>query len=143
LQLIWQTGKSYSARAKDRSHGKSSVWASDFITQMEYAYAAADIIIARSGAMTVAEVCVAQKPVLFVPYPFAAEDHQTVNAMRLVQKGAAMIIKDSEVAQRMIPEIIHLINDDQRQLDMKKSIAAFAVLDADKRIAEEILKRIN
>ena len=77
-------------KAKERANGKKSVWVNEFITQMEYAYAAADIVVARSGAMTVAELCVAKKPVLFVPYPFAAEDHQTVNAMQLVNKNAAI-----------------------------------------------------
>ncbi len=85
LQLIWQTGKPYAAKAKEHIAGKASVWVNDFITQMEYAYAAADIVVARAGAMTVAELCVVKKPVLFVPYPFAAEDHQTVNAMQLVK----------------------------------------------------------
>jgi UDP-N-acetylglucosamine--N-acetylmuramyl-(pentapeptide) pyrophosphoryl-undecaprenol N-acetylglucosamine transferase len=94
LQIIWQTGKPYAAQAAERVKGKQSVWVNEFITQMEYAYAAADIVVARSGAMTVAELCVARKPVLFVPYPFAAEDHQTVNAMQLVNKNAALMVKD-------------------------------------------------
>src|SRR5687767_10800611 len=79
LQLIWQTGKSFAAKAAARAVENKSVWANEFITKMENAYAAADIVIARSGAMTVAEICVVQKPTVFVPYPFAAEDHQTVN----------------------------------------------------------------
>lgn len=143
LQLIWQTGKPYAAKAAQRVEGKRGVWINDFITQMEYAYAAADIIVARAGAMTVAEVCVAKKPVLFVPYPFAAEDHQTVNARQLVNKNAALMIKDSEALDKVVPEIIRLAADVKQQEDMKKNIAALAITDADNVIANEILNAIR
>ncbi len=143
LQLIWQTGKPYAAKAKANTEGKSSVWVNEFITQMEYAYAAADIVVARAGAMTVAELCVAKKPVLFVPYPFAAEDHQTVNAMQLVNKKAAMMINDAEALDKLVPLTIELAKDENRQLEMKKNIAALAITDADNVIANEILKCIR
>ncbi len=142
LQLIWQTGKPYAEKAKERVAGKNSVWVSEFITQMEYAYAAADVVVSRSGAMTVAELCVAKKPVLFVPYPFAAEDHQTVNAMQLVNKNAAMMVKDSEAKEKLVPMIIELAKDENKQNEMKKNIAALAITDADQKIAEEILKTL-
>ena len=88
VQLIWQTGKPFAEKAKAQAAGKKNIWTNDFITQMEYAYAAADIVISRAGAMTIAELCVVKKPVVFVPFPFAAEDHQTANAQNLVnQKG--------------------------------------------------------
>ena len=96
LQLIWQTGKPYAAKGKERAAGKNNIWVNDFINQMEYAYAAADMVISRSGAMAIAELCVMKKPVVFVPFPFAAEDHQTVNAQNLVNKNAGIMIKDSE-----------------------------------------------
>ncbi len=143
LQLIWQTGKPYAAKAKEHTAGRSSVWVNDFITQMEYAYAAADIIVARAGAMTVAEICVVKKPVLFVPYPFAAEDHQTVNAMQLVNKNAAMMIKDGEAPDKLVPMTIQLAKDESLQLEMKTNISALAVIDADKKIADEILQVIR
>ena len=143
LQLIWQTGKPYAERAKQRVSGKTGVWANDFITQMEYAYAAADIVVARSGAMTVAELCVAKKPALFVPYPFAAEDHQTVNAMQLVKKNAAMMVKDSETAEKLVFMTIDLAKDDSHQKEMERNIAPLAVTDADSRIAIEVLKNIK
>ncbi|MGZ5221317.1 MAG: UDP-N-acetylglucosamine--N-acetylmuramyl-(pentapeptide) pyrophosphoryl-undecaprenol N-acetylglucosamine transferase, partial [Chitinophagaceae bacterium] len=143
LQLIWQTGKPYAAKAKEHTAGRSSVWVNEFITQMEYAYAAADIIVARAGAMTVAEICVVKKPVLFVPFPFAAEDHQTVNAMQLVNKNAAMMIKDGEAPGKLVPMTIQLAKDESRQLEMKINISALAVIDADKKIADEILKAIR
>jgi UDP-N-acetylglucosamine--N-acetylmuramyl-(pentapeptide) pyrophosphoryl-undecaprenol N-acetylglucosamine transferase len=142
LQLIWQTGKPYSKKAKERTAGRPSVWVNEFITQMEYAYAAADIVVARAGAMTVAELCVAKKPVLFVPYPFAAEDHQTVNAMQLVNKNAAMMIRDAEAASQLVPLAIGLANDEVRQAEMKKNIATLAITDADRVIANAILKNI-
>ncbi len=142
LQIIWQTGKPYSAKAKERTNGISSVWVNDFITQMEYAYAAADIVVARSGAMTVAELCVVKKPVLFVPYPFAAEDHQTVNAMTLVKKNAAMMVRDSEAMQKLVFMTIELSMDESKQRELIENISALAIADADKKIAEEILKVI-
>ncbi len=142
LQIIWQTGKPYAEKAKERVSGKQSVWANEFITQMEYAYAAADIVVARSGAMTVAELCVAKKPVLFVPYPFAAEDHQTVNAMQLVNKNAALMVKDNEVMQKLVFMTIELSMDESKQDELRKNIAALAITNADKVIAEEILKVI-
>jgi UDP-N-acetylglucosamine--N-acetylmuramyl-(pentapeptide) pyrophosphoryl-undecaprenol N-acetylglucosamine transferase len=109
---------------------------------MEYAYAAADIVVARSGAMTVAELCVAKKPVLFVPYPFAAEDHQTVNAMQLVNKNAALMVKDNEVMQKLVFMTIELSMDESKQDELRKNIAGLAITNADKVIAEEILKVI-
>jgi UDP-N-acetylglucosamine--N-acetylmuramyl-(pentapeptide) pyrophosphoryl-undecaprenol N-acetylglucosamine transferase len=142
LQLIWQTGKPYAEKAKLRARDRSSVWVNEFITQMEYAYAAADIVIARAGAMTVAELCVVQKPVLFVPYPFAAEDHQTVNAMQLVNSQAAMIIKDAEAATSLVPMVISLGKDETKQEEMRQNMAAMAIKDADKAIATHVLKRI-
>lgn len=143
LQLIWQTGKPYAAKAKEQIAGKRSVWVNDFITQMEYAYAAADIVVARSGAMTVAELCVVKKPVLFVPYPFAAEDHQTVNAMQLVDKHAALMIKDADAPDKLVPITIDLAKDENWQGQLQNNIATLAITDADKVIADEILKSLK
>ena len=142
LQVIWQTGKPYAAEAKERVKGKSFVSASEFITQMDCAYAAADIVVSRAGAMAIAELCVVKKPVLFVPYPYAAEDHQTVNATNLVSKNAALMVKDSEAIDKVVPTIIELANDSNRQNELKRNIGMLAVTDADKRIAEEVLKLI-
>jgi UDP-N-acetylglucosamine--N-acetylmuramyl-(pentapeptide) pyrophosphoryl-undecaprenol N-acetylglucosamine transferase len=139
LQLIWQTGKPYAVKAKERVEGKQSVSASEFITQMDCAYAAADIVVSRAGAMAIAELCVVKKPVLFVPYPYAAEDHQTVNAQNLVSKNAALMVKDSEALDNVVPTIIELANDNNKQDELKKNIGALAITDADKRIAEEVL----
>ena len=140
LQLIWQTGKPYVAKARERAAGKPGVWVNDFITKMEYAYAAADIVISRAGAMAIAELCVMKKPVLFVPFPYAAEDHQTVNAMSLVNKNAALMVKDSEAKEKLVPMIIELAKDDAKQNELKNNISELAIKNADERIAEEILK---
>ncbi len=142
LQIIWQTGKPYAAKAVERAVENKNVWVNDFITKMEYAYAAADIVVARSGAMTVAELCTAKKPVVFVPYPFAAEDHQTVNAMQLVNKNAAIIVKDSDVMQKLVPMTIELAMNENKQNELKRNIAPLGITDADERIAAEILKAI-
>jgi UDP-N-acetylglucosamine--N-acetylmuramyl-(pentapeptide) pyrophosphoryl-undecaprenol N-acetylglucosamine transferase len=140
LQLIWQTGKGFVAEARKAAQGKSTISVNEFITQMDCAYAAADIVISRAGAMAIAELCVVKKPVLFVPYPFAAEDHQTVNAKNLVTKNAALMVKDSEALDRVVPMIIELAKDEAKQNELKKNIGALAIIDADKRIAEEILR---
>jgi len=143
LQLIWQTGKPYATKAKERTIGRASVWVNEFIEQIEYAYAAADIVISRAGAMVIAELCIVKKPVLFVPYPFAAEDHQTANAQNLVKKNAAMMVKDSEALDKVVPMIVELAKDENKQNELKKNIGRLAIIDADRRIAEEIIKTLN
>ena len=143
LQLIWQTGKPYAAKGKERSAGRKNIWVNDFITQMEYAYAAADVVISRSGTMSVGELCVMKKPVLFVPYPYAAEDHQTVNAKKLVDRNAALMIKDSEAGDKLVSAIISLANNEAKQNELKKNISPLAITDADVVIAKEILSSIE
>lgn len=143
LQLIWQTGKPYVEKGKARAGNMEHVWVNDFITEMQYAYAAADIVVSRSGAMAVAELCVVKKPVLFVPYPFAAEDHQTVNAMQLVKKNAALMVKDSETQSKLVFMTIELSKDEVKQEEMKENIGKLAITNADGVIANEILRAIN
>jgi UDP-N-acetylglucosamine--N-acetylmuramyl-(pentapeptide) pyrophosphoryl-undecaprenol N-acetylglucosamine transferase len=143
FQLIWQTGKPYLAKARERAAGKQGVWVNDFITKMEYAYAASDIVISRAGAIAIAELCVMKKPVLFVPFPYAAEDHQTVNAMSLVNKGAALIVKDSETKEKLVSMIIDLAKDDAKQSELKRHIAPMGISNADERIADEVLKLLK
>jgi UDP-N-acetylglucosamine--N-acetylmuramyl-(pentapeptide) pyrophosphoryl-undecaprenol N-acetylglucosamine transferase len=142
LQLIWQTGKPFAAKGKERATGKAHVWVNDFINQMEFAYAAADLVISRSGAMAIAELCVMNKAVVFVPYPFAAEDHQTVNAQNLVNKNAGIMIKDQEAFSQLVPSIINLSKDENKQAALKSNISKLAITNADEVIAKEILKHI-
>ena len=142
LQLIWQTGKPYVEKAKHVAKHKTGIWVDDFITEMEFAYAAADLVISRSGAMAIAELCVMQKAVIFVPFPFAAEDHQTANAQNLVNKNAGIMIKDGDALTMMVPSIIALSKDENKQNELKSNIGKLAVSNADEVIAAEILKLI-
>lgn len=142
-QLIWQTGKPFAATAKQTATDKTGVWQNDFITKMNEAYAAADIIISRSGAMSVAEICMAAKPVVFVPFPFAAEDHQTANAMALVNENAALLVKDSAAATHLIDTVITLAANEMKQQQMKRNLASLAKYDADTMIAKKILNTIH
>lgn len=111
------------------------------LTHMEMAYAAADLVVSRAGS-TIAELCVAAKPVVFVPYPYAAEDHQTVNAMNLVRHEAGLIVKDSEASSRLIEVLLSLAADAGLQEKLVHNIATLAIPDADERIAREVLKLI-
>ena len=139
LQLIWQTGKATAQRFIERGRPSKNVWVNDFIQEMDKAYAAADVVISRAGAMSVAELCVAKKPVVFVPYPLAAEDHQTVNAKYLVDRDAALMVKDSEVNAKLFGTITRLATDDALQEKLRTNIAKHAVINADEVIAREIL----
>ncbi|MBO9684345.1 MAG: undecaprenyldiphospho-muramoylpentapeptide beta-N-acetylglucosaminyltransferase [Flavisolibacter sp.] len=143
LQIIWQTGKTNADKWKEAAKDQPSVWVNDFITEMEKGYAAADIVISRAGAMAKAELCVVRKPVLFVPFPFAAEDHQTVNAMNLVEKHAALMVKDSEAIDKLVPTIIELANNEQEQNELKENIGKYAVVNADEEIVKEIIESLN
>lgn len=143
LQLIWQTGKPYAAQAKARANGKANVWVNEFIKEMENAYAAADVVISRAGAMAIAEICLVAKPAVFVPYPHAAEDHQTANAQHLVAKHAALMVKDSEAKEKLVSSIISLATNEARQNELKQQIAKLGVREADRIIAEEVLKLIS
>lgn len=143
LQLIWQTGKPFAEQAQKMAAGKSGIWVNEFIPKMEYAYAAADMVVARSGAITVAELCTVKKPVIFVPYPFAAEDHQTVNAKQLVNKNAALMIKDNEAGNSLVSRVLELAANPAKQEEMKKNMAPLGITDADEKVATEILKQIG
>ncbi len=143
IQLIWQTGKLFVEQAKQVATGRSGIWTNDFITQMENAFAAADVVVSRAGAMSVAELCVVGQAVVFVPFPHAAEDHQTVNARRLVDKSAALMVKDSEAEEKLVPLVIGLAKDADKQEALRKNIATMAVTNADEVVAEAIWKTLG
>lgn len=143
LQLIWQTGKPFADHARKISEGRNNVWTNDFIVNMEYAFAASDIVVSRSGAMAIAELSVVKKPVIFVPYPFAAEDHQTVNAKKLTDKNAALMIADAEVRSRLMIAVVQLASDTEKQDELKENIGKLGVKNADEVIAKEILQLIQ
>ncbi|MDA3613661.1 undecaprenyldiphospho-muramoylpentapeptide beta-N-acetylglucosaminyltransferase [Polluticaenibacter yanchengensis] len=142
LQVIWQTGKLYAEQAKKSTGNKPGVYTSAFISDMETAYAAADYIVSRAGAMSVAELCVVGKPVIFVPFPFAAEDHQTANAKSLVDKHAALMISDNEVRSKLINELLTLNNDTIKAETLSRNIKESAVASADVTIADLIIKNV-
>jgi UDP-N-acetylglucosamine--N-acetylmuramyl-(pentapeptide) pyrophosphoryl-undecaprenol N-acetylglucosamine transferase len=143
LQLIWQTGKPYFETATATVKGHDEIFLKDFISQMEYAYGAADVVISRSGAMAVAELCLVKKPVIFVPYPYAAEDHQTANAMALVNKNAALMVKDANAGNDLVETLLKLIADENLQNELKNNISTMAVKNADEIIASKILQAIQ
>ncbi|HEU5364788.1 MAG TPA: undecaprenyldiphospho-muramoylpentapeptide beta-N-acetylglucosaminyltransferase [Hanamia sp.] len=143
LQLIWQTGKNYAANAAKVEEERMNIWTNAFIDKMEKAYAAADVVIARSGAMTVAEMCVTGKPAIFVPFPFAAEDHQTANAMSLVNNKAALMIPDAKVKSGLFPCLLDLINNEILMKELSENVSKMSNTKADEVIAEEILKQVE
>jgi UDP-N-acetylglucosamine--N-acetylmuramyl-(pentapeptide) pyrophosphoryl-undecaprenol N-acetylglucosamine transferase len=153
IEVIWQCGKYYkksidSFMAEAEAAGKGggclgNIRYSDFIQRMDLAYAAADIVISRSGASSVSELCAAHKAVIFVPSPNVAEDHQTHNAMALVRKDAAMLIKDSEAVEKLMPAACELLEDKERIAAMERNIASLALTDAAMTIADEVYRIIE
>ncbi len=140
VSLLWQTGKPYFETAVQQAAPFGDrVIVQDFIQKMEAAYAAADLIISRAGALAIAELCIVGKPVIFVPYPHAAEDHQTSNAMALVRHNAAELVRDVDAAAELIPKLKSLIHDQAAQAIMSAAIQQRAILDADHNIAEEVI----
>ena len=148
--VLWQCGKYYkssidafmeSELAKNPDLAKTIKY-SDFIGKMELAYAAADVVISRSGASSVSELCAAHKAVVFVPSPNVAEDHQTHNAMALVNKGAALIVKDADAMEKMIPTALNLLDDSQKIKELEDNAGKMALPDAALKIAEEVYKLI-
>lgn len=142
IQLIWQTGKSFAPDAARVEEEKTHIWSNSFINNMEYAYAAADLVVSRAGAMAVSELCAVGKAVIFVPYPHAAEDHQTANASALVAKRAALMIPDKEIGEKLIDTILKLINDEGMMNNMSINIKQLAGGNADQIIVSEIFRNI-
>ena len=142
IQLIWQTGKTFTVQAAARAVESKMIWTGEFVFKMEYAYAAADIIVSRSGS-TLYELCAVKKPVIFVPYPHAAEDHQTVNAKNLVAKNAALLVADKDAGRDLVNEIIRLSQDPGIRESLGRNIGQLAITDADEKIANEILNTLN
>ncbi|PJA06752.1 MAG: undecaprenyldiphospho-muramoylpentapeptide beta-N-acetylglucosaminyltransferase [Flavobacteriales bacterium CG_4_10_14_0_2_um_filter_32_8] len=144
IQLVWQTGNLYvnEANAAVARVANKGVKTMPFISKMDYAYAVADVVVSRAGAMSVSELSIAAKPTIFVPLPSAAEDHQTKNAMALVNYNAAIIVKDVEAKEQLIPVLINLIKDEQEQKKIATNVAKMAYTDAASIIADEVIKLI-
>ena len=142
VQVIWQHGKIYKDEIDAFMKGKEqeNIFFSDFIQRMDLAYAVADVVVSRAGAGTISELCVAEKCTVFVPSPVVAEDHQTHNAMALVNKNAAMIIKDAAAKEELLPCLEQLLAQPQKIKELEENIAKLAKKDAAATIAQECLK---
>jgi len=143
IQVLWQTGKPFYQEAIALSKEFDNVFVHEFIYKMDFAYAVADIVVARAGAITVSELCLVKKPAILVPFPYASEDHQTKNAMALVDKNAAIHIADSEASERLVSSIIDLMNDKEKRVLLIENIAQLAMTNAADTIADEILNMIG
>jgi UDP-N-acetylglucosamine--N-acetylmuramyl-(pentapeptide) pyrophosphoryl-undecaprenol N-acetylglucosamine transferase len=145
IQIIWQTGKGYFEAYKDAlaKYDLRRIRVQDFVREMDLAYAAADVVISRSGALAVSELCISAKPCILVPSPNVAEDHQTKNAMALVKKQAAIIISDKEAKLKLVDEALHLMFDEQRAATLKINISKLARPNATQDIVREIEKIIG
>ena len=140
VQVIWQTGKYYEAEMNAFMEGKDStgIWRGAFIERMDLAYTAADLVVSRSGACTVSELCLMGKPTLFVPSPNVAEDHQTQNARALADKGAAEMIRDAEAVECGMSRAMEIVTSADRLKTLKDNILQLAIGDAADRVAREI-----
>jgi len=141
-QWLWQTGKYYfeNVNALVSLSFSGNISVHGFINRMDYAYAAADIIISRAGAGTISELCLVGKPVILIPSPNVAEDHQTRNAEALSKKNAALLIADNKAVNTLVDEAVRLISDKSRRAELSENILKMADRDADIRIANEIFK---
>jgi UDP-N-acetylglucosamine--N-acetylmuramyl-(pentapeptide) pyrophosphoryl-undecaprenol N-acetylglucosamine transferase len=150
VQVLWQCGKYYKAgvdafmeQARAEGRKLDGIIHSDFIRRMDLAYAAADVVVTRSGASSISELCAAHKASIFVPSPNVTEDHQTHNAMALVRKDAGMIVTDAEAKEKLMNTACGLLEDPEKIALMEKNIAALAKTDAAMTIAQEVYKIIG
>ena len=144
VEVLWQCGKYYKQGIDGFMEGRDlpGIHYSDFIGRMDLAYACADLIISRSGASSISEICAARKAAIFVPSPNVAEDHQTHNAMALVSKDAAVMVKDSEAPEKLLREAMTLIHDEERLHSMETNVAPLARQDAAQTIVDEVYKLV-
>jgi UDP-N-acetylglucosamine--N-acetylmuramyl-(pentapeptide) pyrophosphoryl-undecaprenol N-acetylglucosamine transferase len=144
IQLLWQTGKTDFARIQAELQAKGlaahpNLVVREFIYEMHYAYAAADCVVSRAGALAISEIALAQKPTIFVPYPYAAEDHQTKNAEVLVNAQAALLVKDQVAQQALVGTTLALLADEKMQAVLTKNIQPFGKPQAAADIVREII----
>ena len=142
VQFIWQTGKFYLPEMKQRvgENVPKNLVITDFIADMDVAYAAADLVVSRAGAGSISEFCLLGKPVILVPSPNVAEDHQTKNAMALVNKGAAVFVKDVEAKEKLVPTALELVSDKSRLAELRTNILTLALPDSANIIADEVIR---
>ena len=146
VQFIWQTGSYYKesiANELEKCGKPDNLYVTDFIRSMDKAYKATDLVISRAGASSISELCLLGKPSILVPSPNVAEDHQTHNAMALVRKEAALLVKDIEAEENLIPLAVKTVNDQNKLHSLGANALAMALTDSDVRIAEEVLQLIK
>ena len=142
IHIVWQTGKTYYEKCKaawEAIGSPKNIECLDFLSDMPDRYANADLVISRAGASSISELCLLGKPAILVPSPNVAEDHQTHNALALVNKDAAVLVRDAEAAEKLIPTALELINDDKRLKKLHTNVLKLAQKDSAKRIAEEVI----
>ena len=156
VQFIWQTGRIYIDEVKAaitsftgdtmrnvRVESLPNLYVNDFIREMPMAYGLADLVVSRAGAGSISEFCLLGKPVILVPSPNVAEDHQTKNALALVQKDAALYVKDADASTQLVSLALQTVTDDAKLHSLSEHIARLAMPDAAERIAKEVLKLIQ
>lgn len=145
VQVLWQCGSFYYENLKRQLEGKlpGNVHLMAFLKRMDLAYACADVVVARAGAGTISELCLLGKATILIPSPNVAEDHQTKNAMALVSKGAAVMLRDAEAEEKLEAQLVALLADGASRLTLEENITKLAVSDSDEKIAREILKVIH
>ncbi|GAB4195100.1 MAG: undecaprenyldiphospho-muramoylpentapeptide beta-N-acetylglucosaminyltransferase [Thermoflexibacter sp.] len=144
-QVIWQTGKIYFEEMKAFANAldNKGLYIKDFIYEMNYAYACADVVISRAGALSVSELCLAGKPTILVPSPNVAEDHQTKNAMALVNENAAVLVRDGEASNTLITKTLELLKDEKRQKELAENIIKLGKPNASREIVSCLLLIVN
>jgi len=145
VQVIWQTGKFYidNARKATESFASPNLLVTDFVTRMDLAYSIADLVVSRAGASSISELCLLAKPVILVPSPNVAEDHQTQNALALVRKDAAIVIRDCDAKEHLVAKALELIINDAELKKLSENILKLAEKDSADRIADEIIQLLN
>ena len=142
IKVVWQTGKVYYEKCKsawEAAGSPANIECLDFLSDMPDRYANADLVISRAGASSISEICLLGKPAILVPSPNVAEDHQTHNAMALVNKDAAVLVRDAEAAEKLIATALELLNDPKRLKTLQTNVLKLAQKDSAKRIAEEVI----
>lgn len=142
IHVVWQTGKIYYEKCRqawEEAGSPANIECLDFLSDMPDRYAQADLVISRAGASSISELCLLGKPAILVPSPNVAEDHQTHNAMALVNKNAAVLVRDAEAAEKLIPTALELIKDKKRLEQLHTNVLQLAQTDSAKRIAEEVI----
>jgi UDP-N-acetylglucosamine--N-acetylmuramyl-(pentapeptide) pyrophosphoryl-undecaprenol N-acetylglucosamine transferase len=142
-QVVWQTGKFYFEGCNEAAVPYSNIHVHDFIAPMDLAYGAADVVISRAGALSISELCLAAKPAVLVPSPNVSEDHQTKNAMTLVNNHAALMVKDTEANEKLVSAALSLLADEAKKEQLSNNIRKLGKPDAAKRIADQILNLIR